>query len=104
MANNTRQAVKEAQRKREIYLQNYLNDFAILFHNSVEVEDLPVDLPKRYLLTILYEKGGIAFCSRKGKAYSFEAAAINIAYRLCGSEVPLFKGVYRTLRRKFYLK
>lgn len=61
MANNTRQAVKEAQRKREIYLQNYLNDFAILFHNSVEVEDLPVDLPKRYLLTILYEKGGIAF-------------------------------------------
>ena len=50
------------------------------------------------------EKGGIAFCSRKGKAYSFEAAAINIAYRLCGSEVPLFKGVYRTLRRKFYLK
>lgn len=49
------------------------------------------------------EKGDIAFCTRKGKAHSYEAAAINIAYRLCGSEVPLFKGVYRTMKRKYYL-
>ena len=49
------------------------------------------------------EKGNIAFCSHKGKAYSYEAAAINIAYRLCGSTVPLFGGVYRTMKRKYYL-
>lgn len=61
MANNTRQAVKEAKQKRKIYEDNYICDFALLFHNSVEVEDLPEDLPKRYLLRILYEKGGIAY-------------------------------------------
>ena len=61
MANNTRQAVREAKTKRKIYEDNYLCDFALLYHNSVEIENLPSDLPKRYLLRILYEKGGIAF-------------------------------------------
>jgi septum site-determining protein MinD len=49
------------------------------------------------------EKGRIAFSKKKGKAYPYEGAAINIAYRLCGNQIPLFKGVYRTLKRKYYL-
>ena len=32
-----------------------------MFHNSVEIENLPLDLPKRYLLKILFTKGGIAY-------------------------------------------
>lgn len=61
MANNTRLAVREAKAKRKIYEENYMYDFALLFHNSIEVENLPNDLPKRYLLRTLYEKGGIAY-------------------------------------------
>ena len=61
MANNTRNSIKEALRKRREYEQNYFNDFATLFHNSIEVENLPEDLPKRYLLRILFTKGGIAY-------------------------------------------
>lgn len=50
------------------------------------------------------EKGNIAFCTKKGRAFSFEAAAVNMAYRICGNQVPLFTGVYRTYRRKHYLR
>ncbi len=49
------------------------------------------------------ERGETAFSSVKGRAYPYEAAAINIAYRLCGSTVPLYKGVYHPLKRKLYL-
>ena len=78
MANNTRQAVKEAKVKRQIYENNYLNDFALLFHNSVEIENLPEDLPKRYLLTILYEKGGIAFDKQTKLFLPFVEKGINV--------------------------
>lgn len=61
MANNTKEARKEAIRKREKYFNNYKSDFCCLYNNSVEIENLPSDLPKRYLLKILREKGGIAF-------------------------------------------
>ena len=61
MANNTRNSVKEALRKRKEYEDNYYFDFTSLFHNSIEIENLPSDLPKRYLLRTLYTKGGIAY-------------------------------------------
>ena len=61
MANNTKQSVKEAKLKRQKYENDYRSLFSMLFHNSVEVEDLPVDLPKRYLLRILRNKGAIAY-------------------------------------------
>ena len=61
MANNTRNSIKEALKKRQEYENNYYFDFATLFHNSIEIENLPSDLPKRYLLKILFTKGGIAF-------------------------------------------
>lgn len=49
------------------------------------------------------EKGNIAFSKTKGKAFSYEAAAVNIAYRLDGHVVPLFQDVYRSKKRKHYL-
>ena len=72
MANNTRSARREAERKRKLYVDNYRNRFAVLFNNSVKVlnadvkpndlvaDDLP-ELPKRYLLRVLREHGGIAY-------------------------------------------
>lgn len=61
MATNTRQARKEALIKRDIYFNNYMAQFCILFNESVDVENLPSDLPKRYLLRVLRNKGGIAY-------------------------------------------
>ena len=61
MATNTRQARKDALKKRDIYFNNYMAQFCVLFNESVEVENLPSDLPKRYLLRVLRNKGGIAF-------------------------------------------
>ena len=61
MANNTKNSVKEALLKRKKYENDYRSLFSMLFHNAVEVENLPIDLPKRYLLRILKNKGGIAY-------------------------------------------
>ena len=61
MANNTRNSVKEAIIKRQKYENDYRSLFSMLFHNAVEIENLPEDLPKRYLLRILKNKGGIAY-------------------------------------------
>lgn len=61
MATNTRQARKEALKKRDVYFNNYMAQFCVLFNESVEIKDLPEDLPKRYLLKVLREKGGIAY-------------------------------------------
>lgn len=61
MANSTRQEMKLALRKRQDYENDYRSLFSMLFHNSVLVEDLPSDLPKRYLLRVLKNKGAIAY-------------------------------------------
>lgn len=61
MANNTRNSVKEAILKRQKYENDYRSLFSMLFHNAVEIENLPDDLPKRYLLRVLKNKGGISY-------------------------------------------
>lgn len=61
MANNTRNSVKEAIIKRQKYENDYRSLFSMLFHNAVKVKNLPEDLPKRYLLRVLKNKGGIAY-------------------------------------------
>lgn len=61
MATNTRQARRDAEFKRQRYFNNYMSDFCSLFHEAVEVVNLPEDLPKRYLLRILRNKGAIAY-------------------------------------------
>lgn len=66
MATNTRQARREAEQKRKVRFDNYLNDFKLLYHNSVKIENLPADLPKRYLIRVLFEKGGIAYDKETG--------------------------------------
>lgn len=61
MAINTRQARKEAEHKRLHYFDNYMARLCFLFNNAVEIENLPNELPKRYLLRVLRNKGAIAF-------------------------------------------
>lgn len=78
MAINTRDARREAERKRERYKNNYMADFAMLFHNAVVVENLPNDLPKRYLLRILLTKGGIAYDKQTGLYLPFVEKGIDV--------------------------
>ena len=61
MAINSRTARREAEQRRKEYVETYRDRFAVLFHNSVVIENLPEDLPKRYLLRILLQQGGIAY-------------------------------------------
>ena len=57
----TRQEIRTAIAKRKAYEDDYRSLFSMLFHNSVLVEKLPSDLPKRYLLRVLKNKGAIAY-------------------------------------------
>lgn len=61
MAINTKQARKEAEHKRAEYFDNYIARLCFLFNNAVEITDLPNELPKRYLLRVLRNKGAIAY-------------------------------------------
>ena len=62
MAINTRSAVKEAQKRSQEYRETYLKRFSTFFHNAVKIETNEFkDLPKRYLLETLMNKGAIAF-------------------------------------------
>ena len=57
----TRQEIRTAIAKRKAYEDDYRSLFSMLFHNSVLIEELPTDLPKRYLLRVLKNKGAIAY-------------------------------------------
>lgn len=57
----TRKETKAAEMKRKAYEDDYRSLFSMLFHNSVLVDDLPEDLPKRYLLRVLKNRGAIAY-------------------------------------------
>lgn len=58
---NTRAARREAEFKRNKERQFYIDQFLSMAHNSVEIENLPDDLPKRYLLGTLFKTGSIAY-------------------------------------------
>ena len=51
---NTRAARREAEFKRNQEKQAYMDQFLSMAHNSVRIENLPQDLPKRYLQTGLW--------------------------------------------------
>ena len=57
----TKKEIKAAIEKRKAYENDYRSLFSMLFHNSVLVEKLPNDLPKRYLLRVLKNRGAIAY-------------------------------------------
>ena len=57
----TRKEIKTAINKRKAYEDDYRSLFSMLFHNSVLVDNLPNNLPKRYLLRVLKNRGAIAY-------------------------------------------
>ena len=72
MASNSKQERKLAERKLQVSIDYYVNYFSELFNNSVTVKNPPlipqdyesdtmIELPKRYLLKMLREYGGIAY-------------------------------------------
>ena len=78
MASNTKQAVKDALKKRQDYENDYRSLFSMLYHNSITVENLPEDLPKRYLLRVLKNKGGIAYDKITGVFLPFVKQGIDL--------------------------
>lgn len=78
MATNSKQARKRAENVRKDLISVYDNFFRSLFHNSVVVENLPADLPKRYLLKTLMNRGGIAFDKQTKLYLPFVASGIDI--------------------------
>ena len=78
MATNTRQARRDAEKKRQLYFENYMADFCSLFHNAIIVENLPNELPKRYLLRVLLQKGGIAYDKETGLFLPFVRKGIDV--------------------------
>ena len=58
---NTRAARREAEFKRNQERQFYINQFLSMAHNSVQIENLDKDVPKRYLLGTLFKTGQIAY-------------------------------------------
>ncbi len=50
------------------------------------------------------ERGILSLTGNKNaKVHPYEAAFANIAHRICGEKIPLFKTVYRTAKRKAYM-
>lgn len=56
---NSRAARRLAEKKRVLAEKNYIDNFKALFHNSIAV--LNTDVPKRYLIEVLLNKGKIAY-------------------------------------------
>lgn len=62
MANyNSRAARRDAEKAREEAALQYVNHWLALLHNSITIENIPDDLPKRYLLKVLFENGKIVY-------------------------------------------
>lgn len=62
----TRQARRQAEQERRQAAQEYIDFFNATFHNSVTFDNLPADLPKRYLLNKLLGGGKIAYDKETG--------------------------------------
>lgn len=77
MSRLTRQAIAEAEKRRKELTSYYSSQFSALFHNSIKVENLPDDLPKRYLLNELYDKGAIAYDIQTKLFLPFNAVGVN---------------------------
>ena len=74
----TRKEIKTAIEKRKAYENDYRSLFSMLFHNSVLVENLPDDLPKRYLLRVLKNRGAIAYDKQTKLFLPFSRIGIDV--------------------------
>lgn len=86
----SRQARREAERERNQAASEYVEWFLSIFHNSVTFDNLPDDLPKRYLLRKLVSNGKIAYDKETGLYLPCNGIGIDIyglpdSYQLFGA-------------------
>lgn len=74
----TRKEIKTAIEKRKAYENDYRSLFSLLYHNSVLVDNLPKDLPKRYLLRVLKNRGAIAYDKETKLFLPFSRVGIDV--------------------------
>jgi len=74
----TRKEIKSAIMKRKAYEDDYRSLFSMLFHNSVLVDKLPTELPKRYLLRVLKNRGAIAYDKKTKLFLPFSREGIDV--------------------------
>lgn len=92
---SSRQERKRAEKRRNKIESDYLNRLGLIFENSVRFENLPTELPKRYLTRVLREKGGIAYDKISGLYLPYVRMGIDVyglptGYTLVGYDGTVF--------------
>lgn len=75
---SSRQERKRAEKRRDEIACDYRNRLGLIFENSITFENLPTDLPKRYLTRVLREKGGIAYDKISGLYLPYVRMGIDV--------------------------
>lgn len=92
---SSRQERKRAEKRRNEIASDYRNRLGLIFENSITFENLPTDLPKRYLTRVLREKGGIAYDKISGLYLPYVRMGIDVyglptGYTLVGYDGTVF--------------
>ena len=92
---SSRQERKRAERRRNEIASDYRNRLGLIFENSITFENLPAELPKRYLTRVLREKGGIAYDKISGLYLPYVRMGIDVyglptGYTLVGYDGTVF--------------
>lgn len=91
----SKQERKRAENRRKDIVNDYKNRLGLIFENSVRFENLPTELPKRYLTRVLREKGGIAYDKISGLYLPYVRMGIDVyglptGYTLVGYDGTVF--------------
>ena len=92
---SSRQERKRAEKRRNEIALDYRNRLGLIFENSITFENLPDELPKRYLTRVLREKGGIAYDKISGLYLPYVRMGIDVyglptGYTLVGYDGTVF--------------
>lgn len=92
---SSRQERKRAEKRRNEIASDYRNRLGLIFENSITFENLPTELPKRYLTRVLREKGGIAYDKISGLYLPYVRMGIDVyglptGYTLVGYDGTVF--------------
>lgn len=92
---SSKQERKRAETRRNEIASDYRNRLGLIFENSITFENLPDDLPKRYLSRVLREKGGIAYDKISGLYLPYVRMGIDVyglptGYTLAGYDGTVF--------------
>ena len=92
---SSRQERKRAEKRRNEIASDYRNRLGLIFENSIAFENLPDELPKRYLTRVLREKGGIAYDKISGLYLPYVRMGIDVyglptGYTLVGYDGTVF--------------